>query len=101
MAEELNSSPLLVISTPMWNFSFPYVLKQYVDIAVQPGINFLERPALGPVTAGKSMAVVTSCGGRYRKDDPRNHLGSYLKVRMREKVEISSTVRRGYFTNYC
>ena len=55
MAEELNSSPLLVISTPMWNFSFPYVLKQYVDIAVQPGINFLERPALGPVTAGNSM----------------------------------------------
>ena len=38
MAEELNNSQILIVSAPMWNFSFPYVVKQYIDIALQPGI---------------------------------------------------------------
>ena len=38
LAEELNNNNVLVISTPMWNLSVPYVLKQYIDIVIQPGI---------------------------------------------------------------
>ena len=38
MAEELNEHDVLVISTPMWNMSVPYTLKQYIDIVIQPGI---------------------------------------------------------------
>lgn len=78
LAEELNAARVLVVSTPMWNFSFPYVLKQYVDIAVQPGINFLEDPDR-PVTGGKHLVVVSSCGGSYAEDNPRDHLGPYLR----------------------
>ena len=37
MAEELNENDVLVISTPMWNMSVPYNLKQYIDIVIQPG----------------------------------------------------------------
>ena len=37
MAEELNEHDVLVISTPMWNMSVPYPLKQYIDIVIQPG----------------------------------------------------------------
>ena len=37
LAEELNNNNILVISTPMWNLTVPYVLKQYIDIVVQPG----------------------------------------------------------------
>ena len=70
IAEELNTSPILVISSQMWNFSFPYVVKQYVDIAVQPGINFLEKPER-PVTAGKVLVLITSSGGAYGDDNPR------------------------------
>jgi len=83
IAEELNSASLLLISTPMWNFSFPYVLKQYVDIAIQPGINF-EGEASGadgiqPVTRGKNLVVVSSSGGSYAKGDSRDHLGPYVR----------------------
>ncbi len=42
LAEELNDSTILMISTPMWNLSVPYLLKQYIDIVIQPGINFHE-----------------------------------------------------------
>ena len=37
--EELNQSDVLLISTPMWNFSVPYVLKQYLDTVLQPGFS--------------------------------------------------------------
>lgn len=39
LAEELNENNILVISTPMWNLTVPYVLKQYIDIVIQPGNN--------------------------------------------------------------
>lgn len=78
MAEELNRASVLVIASPMWNFSFPYVLKQYVDIAVQPGINFLESPER-PLTADKTLVVVSSSGGSYGAANPRDHLHTYLR----------------------
>merc|ERR1712179_757783 len=31
---------ILCISTPMWNFTVPYRVKQYVDMALQPDKNF-------------------------------------------------------------
>ncbi|TRY67934.1 hypothetical protein TCAL_05267 [Tigriopus californicus] len=78
MADELNRTDILVIGTPMWNFSVPYILKQYIDISIQPGINFLEKP-LRPVTSGKSLVIVTSCGGTYRDGSRPDFLGPYLK----------------------
>lgn len=78
MAEELNRADILVIGAPMWNFSVPYILKQYIDISIQPGINFMESP-LRPVTSGKSLVLVTSCGGTYRDGNRPDFLRSYLK----------------------
>ena len=65
MAHELNHCRLLIISSPIWNFSFPYVLKQYIDIALQPGVNFHEEPEEQPVTGSKTLVVVSSSGGHY------------------------------------
>ncbi len=86
MAEELNAASVLVVSSPMWNFSFPYVLKQYVDIAVQPGINFHEVPpgstlpsGARPITTDKHLVLVTSRGGSYGPNHPMDHSGPYLR----------------------
>jgi len=38
--EEFKSADKYVIAAPMWNFSIPYRLKQYIDIIVQPGYTF-------------------------------------------------------------
>ena len=53
MAEELNRAQILIISCPMWNFSFPYVVKQFIDIALQPG----ETKCLGLVYSGHDPAL--------------------------------------------
>jgi FMN-dependent NADH-azoreductase len=38
--DEFKSVDKYVMAVPMWNFSIPYRLKQYVDILVQPGYTF-------------------------------------------------------------
>ncbi|MHC4215867.1 MAG: FMN-dependent NADH-azoreductase [Planctomycetota bacterium] len=38
--EEFKDADKYVFAVPMWNFSIPYRLKQYIDILVQPGQTF-------------------------------------------------------------
>ncbi|HIJ72299.1 MAG TPA: FMN-dependent NADH-azoreductase, partial [Planctomycetes bacterium] len=38
--QEFTSADKYVMAVPMWNFSIPYLLKQYIDIIVQPGYTF-------------------------------------------------------------
>lgn len=38
--EEFKFPDKIVLAVPMWNFSIPYRLKQYIDIIVQPGYTF-------------------------------------------------------------
>ena len=42
LASELNDTDLLIISTPLWNMSLPYLVKQYIDIAIQPGMLWIK-----------------------------------------------------------
>ena len=38
LASELNDTDLLILSTPLWNMALPYLVKQYIDIVIQPGL---------------------------------------------------------------
>ncbi len=66
------SADLYLISTPMWNFGIPYVLKYYIDAIVQPGYlykyNELGQPV--PLALGKKMVCITSRGGDYSEHSP-------------------------------
>ncbi|MDN5278423.1 MAG: FMN-dependent NADH-azoreductase [Clostridiales bacterium] len=77
------SADMIVVSTPMWNFSLPYKLKQYIDIIVQPGFTFqyVENGVEG-LAAGKKMVVVSTHGGDYGESSPMqsyDQLTPYLK----------------------
>lgn len=63
------SADTYLISTPMWNFGIPYVLKQYIDIIVQPKYLF-HYTDKGPegLAKNKKMVVITSRGGDYSAD---------------------------------
>lgn len=69
--ERFLSADAYLISTPMWNFSIPYPLKQYIDIIVQPNYLF-QYTNKGPqgLVKNKKMAVITSRGGDYGKESP-------------------------------
>ena len=69
------SAEIILISTPMWNFSIPYQLKHYIDIIVQPKYLFRYAPngAQG-LAKDKKMVVVTSRGGDYRPESPAANL---------------------------
>jgi FMN-dependent NADH-azoreductase len=55
----------------MWNFSIPYVLKNYIDIIVQPKFLF-QYTDKGPegLAKNKKMVICTSRGGDYSPESP-------------------------------
>jgi FMN-dependent NADH-azoreductase len=81
---ELESSDIVVVSTPMHNFAAPSALKAWVDYVVRPGRTFRALPT-GKVglLADRPILAIVACGGRF--DDvgsgqPQvDHLGPYLR----------------------
>lgn len=78
------SADLYLISTPMWNFSIPYCLKQYIDIIVQPKylFRYTQTGAVEGLVKNKKMAVITSRGGEYLYPESLNldHQEPYLRA---------------------
>ncbi|MGD0572238.1 MAG: NAD(P)H-dependent oxidoreductase [Sedimentisphaerales bacterium] len=69
---EFKDADKYVFAVPMWNFSIPYRLKQYIDVIVQPGQTFSVDASgnyKGLVT-GKPVLVVYARGGDYTKGTP-------------------------------
>lgn len=68
------SADIYLITSPMWNFSIPYVLKYYIDAVVQPRYLYQYNAQGQPVglTLGKKMVVITSRGGDYSANSPFN-----------------------------
>ena len=64
--EQFTEADIYLISTPMWNFSIPYMLKNYLDIIMQPGYLF-HYTNLGTylLLKNKKLFVITSRGGDY------------------------------------
>lgn len=67
LAEQFKSADSILISTPMWNFGIPYILKHYFDLIIQPGLTFSYSPETGytGLVTGKKAAVVYARGGAY------------------------------------
>ena len=57
----------VLISTPMWNFSIPYKLKQWFDVIVQPGLTFRFDPAQGyqPLLRDRPTIVIVASGSDF------------------------------------
>lgn len=71
--ERFLSADAYLISTPMWNFSIPYMLKQYIDIIVQPRYLFrYVKDGVEGLARNKKMIVITSRGGEYAGEGTRS-----------------------------
>lgn len=83
LATEFLSYDMYLISTPMWNFTVPYALKQYIDLIIQPGIMFqYSETGVEGLAKGKKMVCVTSRGADYGLESPMNSL-DYLEQYIR------------------
>ncbi len=65
--EHFKSAEMYVFSSPMWNFSIPYRLKQYIDILVQPGLTFTQSMTKGyqGLVTGRPAVLLLARGGAY------------------------------------
>jgi FMN-dependent NADH-azoreductase len=68
--DRFKTADFFLITTPMWNFSIPYMLKQYIDVIVQPKYLFRYEGGgqIEGLVKGKKMVVITSRGGQYSGD---------------------------------
>ena len=61
-----------LVSLPMWNFSIPYRLKQYLDIILQPGYTFtVDENGYDGLIKNKPVTIIYSRGGDYTEGSER------------------------------
>lgn len=76
--ERFKAADKILISAPMWNYSIPWRLKQYLDIICQPGLTFYVNRAgeyVGMVS-GRPMQLILSSGSEYAMRFPREDDGT-------------------------
>jgi FMN-dependent NADH-azoreductase len=84
LTAELLAADEIVISTPMYNFSTPAVLKAWIDHVVRAGKTFSYTPE-GPkgLAAGKKLTIIIASGGEYTAGssmESYNFEGPYFRV---------------------
>lgn len=81
---ELRAADLLLISTPMYNFSLPSGLKAWIDQIVRIGHTFSYSPESGfaGLLEGKRAVIVTATGAVFSNEAmrPMDFLTPYLKT---------------------
>src|SRR5664279_4609709 len=71
------AADVYLVSTPMWNFSIPYMLKHYIDVIVQPKYLFrYTASGVEGLAKNKKMLVIASRGGDYSPGSP-SHLADF------------------------
>ena len=68
LINEITKVDEILISTPMWNWSVPSVLKAYIDQIIVGGV-LDDRGAAG--LAGKKITFIVAQGGSYKDGAPR------------------------------
>ncbi|HHG3393241.1 FMN-dependent NADH-azoreductase [Vibrio parahaemolyticus] len=80
LIEEVKAADTLVIAAPMYNFTIPTQLKNWIDLIARAGVTFkyTENGVQG-LFEGKKAIVVTTRGGIH-KDSPTDNVTPYLRT---------------------
>jgi FMN-dependent NADH-azoreductase len=82
LIEELLAADVILVSTPMYNWSIPSTLKAWIDQVVVNDRTIAFDGSPGPL-AGRPATIVASYGGGYLPGSPReaaDHCGPYLET---------------------
>jgi len=83
--DEFKAADKYIFAVPMWNFSIPYRLKQYLDILIQPGQTFTvaEDGSYDGLVKDKPVFAAFARGGEYPADtaaEALDHQKPYLEL---------------------
>ncbi|MFH4432563.1 FMN-dependent NADH-azoreductase [Vibrio diabolicus] len=80
LIEEVKTADTLVIAAPMYNFTIPTQLKNWIDLIARAGVTFkyTENGVQGLIE-GKKAIVITTRGGIH-KDSPTDNVTPYLRT---------------------
>jgi len=80
LIEEVKNADTLVIAAPMYNFTIPTQLKNWIDLIARAGVTFkyTENGVQGLIE-GKKAIVITTRGGIH-KDSPTDNVTPYLRT---------------------
>jgi FMN-dependent NADH-azoreductase len=71
LAARFRRADRIVLGVPMWNFAYPYKLKQLIDLACQRNMLFTyDGIEYGPLLKTRRAFVVYARGGTYAEDSP-------------------------------
>jgi FMN-dependent NADH-azoreductase len=71
LARRFQQADRIVLGVPMWNFAYPYKLKQLIDLASQRNMLFTyDGIEYGPLLKTPRSFVVYARGGTYAEDSP-------------------------------
>src|SRR5271154_1268086 len=71
LALRFQQADRIVLGVPMWNFAYPYKLKQLIDLASQRNMLFTyDGNEYGPLLKTPRAFVVYARGGTYAEDSP-------------------------------
>ncbi len=79
----------IVVGVPMWNFAYPYKLKQLIDLVSQRNMLFtFDGVRFGPLLKTPRAMVIYTRGQEYREDLPTppsryNHQSGYVEFWLR------------------
>ena len=103
LADQLKRADKLVISTPMWNFGMPYVLKHYIDVVTQPGMlwTFDATTGYSGLAGDRPTLLIQSAAGGYEAGSPAqplDHLSTtlgtwldFIGIRSRKTLWVAPT----------
>jgi len=70
LTAELQAADVLFISTPMYNFTIPAVLKSWIDYGVRPGYTFPLAPGWPGMLANKKAKLIVVSRDSYVSGEP-------------------------------
>jgi FMN-dependent NADH-azoreductase len=71
LAARFKEADRIVLGVPMWNFGYPYKLKQLIDLVSQRNMLFtFDGHVYGPLLRTPRALVIYARGGRYAPDSP-------------------------------
>ncbi|EGA70327.1 azoreductase [Vibrio sinaloensis DSM 21326] len=80
LIEEIKAADTLVIAAPMYNFTIPTQLKNWIDLIARAGVTFqYTESGVQGLIEGKKAIVVTTRGGIH-KDSPTDNITPYLRT---------------------